>query len=137
MGAEVKASSASPWVLSNSSAFPRISRGPLDLAPPAVPAAGFASPLGPGAEFWHFLLEAIPPFAQEDVFNPGWSNPTFPSLAQGSGSDSAEFASSLCEFSDKFLVFFFPLGLWRAQKARGGEGRRGEEREGRVWSREF
>lgn len=41
------------------------------------------------------------------VFIPAWSSPTFPSLAPGSGSDFAKFASSLCEFSDKFWVFGF------------------------------
>lgn len=59
-GSEVKPSRA-PWVLSKSSPFPRIWRGPVD---PAVPAAGFTSPLGPGAKVWHFLLEAILVFAR-------------------------------------------------------------------------
>lgn len=69
------------------------------------------------------------------LFIPAWSNPTFLSLAQGSRSDFAKFASSVCEFSDKFWVrflgFFSPLDLWRAQQENGGGGqeRGGAERE--------
>lgn len=69
------------------------------------------------------------------AFLPTWSNPTFPSLALGSSrSDFAKFASSMCEFSDKFcwFWFFFPLDLRRAQQGMGvkGEGRRGRSGKG-------
>lgn len=54
-------------------------------------------------------------------FIPGWSNPTFPSLAPRSGSDFATFASSACEFSDEFWGGFFPpLDLRGAQEGQGG-----------------
>lgn len=57
----------------------------------------------------------------------------FSSLAQGSSSDFAKFASCVCEFSSTF----FPPSLISREhkKGRGREGRRGEEQEGRVWSR--
>lgn len=73
------------------------------------------------------------PGRTQRLFIPAWSNPTFLSLAQGSRSDFAKFASSVCEFSDKFWVrfwFFFPLWISGEHNKRTG-GRAGEGRSGK------
>lgn len=65
------------------------------------------------------------------AFLPTWSNPTLPSLAPGSsGSDFAKFASSVCEFSDKFCWFWFFSPWISREHNRGWGGRGGQERGG-------
>lgn len=68
------------------------------------------------------------------AFGAGGEITPLTNLAQGSRSYFAQFARCVCEFSSNFLPPPPTPDLQRAQKGRG-EGRRGEEQEGRVWGR--